>query len=171
MPRRDSAMPQLRTTSKRTDEVAAVFRARYRAYQYRFVDFFIEHVSDVSRAFRGDLQAVLVLALLGQVWLRAQRAAEVAGLDPDLLPFERVSATASRIADVTGIPRQTVRRKLNALETRGWILRNADGSFRLVAAQGETAARRDLSDVDRRALERVARLFTDLEALVAGQDR
>jgi hypothetical protein len=38
----------------RVKEVQAAFAADYQAYQYRFVEFFIEHLSDVSRSFRGD---------------------------------------------------------------------------------------------------------------------
>jgi hypothetical protein len=147
--------------------VAATLDEQYVLYQYCFVEFFIDHLADVSRAFRGDLQAVLVLAVIGQSWLNAVRVAQAEGIKPADLPPERTSTSASRIADVTGIPRQTVRRKLAAFEERGWILRSDDGSCRLAHTDGHSAARRDLSDIDRRALLRVARLFADLEALVS----
>lgn len=157
-------------TTKRVEEVKAAFRDDYRAYQYRFVEFFIEHLSDVSRAFRGDLQAMIVLALVGQVQMRATRAAVQAGLDPREIPAERVSITASRIADVTSIPRETVRRKLSLLGRKGWIRRNAGGSWRLAVGHGgDVPARADLAEVDARAIERVARLFRDLESIVAEQ--
>lgn len=151
----------------RSDEVAEAFDENYLAYQYCFVEFFIDHLSEVSRVFRGDLQAVILLALVGQKFMSAVRAAHAEGLDPQALPDARVSTNASRLADVTCIPRQTVRRKLAALEERGWILQNEDGSYRMVSTAQGTKARRDLADVDRRALRRVARLFADLEALVA----
>ena len=176
MPSRDNAVNETGNRelrrgrrSRRAAAVAAAFDEQYIVYQYRFVEFFIDHLVDVSRAFRGDMQAMLVLALIGQSWIKAVCAAQAEGIEPAELPAERTSTSASRIADVTGIPRQTVRRKLAALEERGWILRNEDGSYRLAQTDGQSAARRDLSDVDRRALRRVARLFTDLEALVAAQ--
>jgi hypothetical protein len=160
--------PSLRPrTTKRVEEAHAAFGASYRAYQYRFVEFFIEHLSDVSRAFRGDLQAMMVLALVGQVHMRAARAAAEAGIDPRAIPAERLSITASRIADVTCIPRETVRRKLGLLGGKGWVQRNPDGSWRLVVENGEAPARADLAKVDARAIERVARLFRDLETIVA----
>lgn len=155
----------------RVEEAKAAFASNYQAYQYRFVEFFIEHLSDVSRSFRGDLQAMIVLALVGQVYLRAVRAAIEAGRDPRDLPIERLGITASRIADVTSIPRETVRRKLESLERRGWILRHPDGSWRMVHADGVTAARTDLAELDARGIERVARLFRDLETLVAAPAR
>lgn len=152
--------------ARRTEEVAEVFDQNYLAYQYCFVEFFINHVGDVSRSFRGDLQAMMVLALIGQQWLRFVRETVSEGSNAEAFPIARMSTSASRIADVTGIPRQTVRRKLAGLEKRGWIQKNEDGTYRMVSKEGETAARRDLSEVDRRAMRRVARLFADLEALV-----
>ena len=150
----------------RTDEVASAFAARYRDYQYRFVEFFIEHISDVSRGLKGDLQAMLVLAVIGQALLHGTRTAKEESLDPANLPPEKISINASRIADITGIPRETVRRKLALLEDWGWIRRNADGSCCLAFENGETIAKRDLAHIDARAIRRVARLFTDLEALL-----
>lgn len=155
--------------SRRLEEIRSVFLADYRAYQYRFVEFFIEHLSDISRVFRGDLQAMIILALVGQVQMRAMQSAVSAGMDPNELPPERLSINASRIADVTGIARETVRRKLDRLVERGWLLRNADSSFRLAIVQGEAKAKNDLQEVDARALDRVARLFRDLEALVSAK--
>lgn len=163
--------PRSRAT-QRLEDVQAIFEADYLTYQYCFVEFFIEHLSDISRAFRGDLQALIVLALIGQVQMRAMRQAVVSGQDPGSLPTERLSISASRIADVTGIPRETVRRKFTALERRGWVARTETGAYRLaIRDDGDAPARLDLEALDRRALMRVARLFRDLETIVAAQAR
>ena len=148
----------------RTAELSAAFRARYTEYQYRFVEFFTEHLTDVSRAFGGDLQQAMVLAILGQLRLRAVREAS-ARADALAGPLRGDGTTASRIADVTGIPRETVRRKLKALQRRGWIAQGEDRLWRVVAdADGVgTPVRRDLGDIDARILPRVARLVADLE--------
>lgn len=155
-----------RKRSTRSEEVRAIFEADFRSYQYRFVEFFIEHLSDASRCFEGDLQEMIVLALVGQVRLRAHKLATDAGDDLEGITLQRMSISASRIADVTGIPRETVRRKLAKLEGRGWITRTGDGCFILSVSDGDAAARRDLSGLNARALERVARLFSDLERIV-----
>lgn len=149
--------------------MAAAFDAKQRTSQYGFVELLIDHLCDVGRALRGDLQAMLVLVLIGRTWPNAVRSAQAEGIDPSAQPPKRTSTCASRTTDVTGILRQTVRRKLAALEQRGWIARNDDGSFRLVCVPGDgpTVARSDLSDIDRRALLRVARLSGDLAAMVA----
>ena len=153
-------------SARRADEALAAFEADYMAYQYRWVEFFIEHLSDLSRTFRGDLQSMMVLALVGQVTIRATRAAVKAGTDPAAIPAERLSISASRIADVTCIPRETVRRRLAALERKGWLVRTGEAAWQLAMADGIAAARTDLTAIDRRALVRLARLFADFEALV-----
>lgn len=166
----ERARPSRTRRARRSEDAAEAFEAQYPTYQYRFVEFFIDHLSDVSRAFRGDLQAMMVLGLIGQKWLSALHEARAEGLDASDLPAARTSIGASRLADITGIPRQTVRRKLAKLEARGWIRQNPDCTYCMVNTDGQTAARRDLSDIDRRALQRVARLFADLEALVSAHD-
>jgi DNA-binding IclR family transcriptional regulator len=67
---------------------------------------------------------------------------------------------------VTAIPRQTVRRKLALLQQRGWVEQLPDNSWTLRHRDGISGARVDLAEVDQRAIDRVARLFTDLETLV-----
>lgn len=156
-----------RRKGERVEDARAAFEANYRAYQYRFVEFFIDHLSDLSRTFRGDLQAMIVLALVGQVYIRATSAAIELGYDPHDIAPERLSTTTSRIADVTGIPRETVRRKLQVLEGMGWVRRNDDNSWRLAIRDGRSTARDALGEIDHRALQRVARLFGDLDAIVA----
>lgn len=143
-------------------EIRDIFAERYREYQYRFVEFFTEHLSDVSRSFGGDLQAMLVLAVVGQVRIRA--LTNITPDDPE--NDDRGAISASRLADVTGIPRETVRRKLALLEKRGWIERTSGKAWRLVIRDEAAVARQDLSELDQRAIHRIARLFAGLEALV-----
>ncbi len=124
------------------------------------MEFLTEHLADVSRAFGGDLQEMLVLAIIGQKHLRA--AVERQGGD--------AAISASRIADVTGIPRQTVRRKLKSLEERGWISQTPDAAYKLVIREGASAARKELDGVDRRSIERVARMHLNLTRLLASPE-
>jgi len=158
--------------SARAAQLSEAFRTDYRSYQYRFVEFLVEHLADVSRTFSGDLQQVMVLAILGQVRLRAVREAATRGEAP-AMRIQGDGTTASRISDVTSIPRQTVRRKLLALQKLGWVTQDDGGLWRIVAdADGvATPVRRDLAGLDERALLRIARLVADLEDLADRQSR
>ena len=74
-------MPAIATSkSVRAQEALDAFSSNYLDYQYQFVEFFVDHLVDMSRVFRGDLQLMLILAILGQVKIRAVRDAMQAGM-------------------------------------------------------------------------------------------
>jgi DNA-binding transcriptional ArsR family regulator len=156
-------------TSARADrarQVEAAFAGNYFDFQYGFVDFFVDHLADLSREFGGDLQAMMVLAVVGQARIRTVREATEAGPDTVQPAAAPSGVTASRLADITGVPRQTVRRKLAALADKGWVKQLPDGSWSIAGGDGARSLRDSLAEVDRRAIARVARLFTDLERVV-----
>lgn len=155
-------------TSKpaRTKEALDAFRSNYLPYQYQFVEFLVDHLLDLSRTFKGDLQLMLILAILGQVKMRAVQDALQGGRSPAEATRLNPTISASRLADITAIPRQTVRRKLHLLESKGWAARNADQSWSLAFREGTTSVRSDLAEVDDRAMVRIARLFAELESIV-----
>ncbi|RTL86596.1 MAG: MarR family transcriptional regulator [Hyphomicrobiales bacterium] len=127
-------------------------REKYRLIQYHFVQFFAEHLSDASKAFDGDLQEMLVLAVIGQVALQADGQGR-----------GNASISASRLSDVTGVPRQTVRRKLESLKDRGWIEKVEDAGWRLLVEQDQAApAQIDLLELDARGMERIIKLVRTL---------
>lgn len=142
-------------------EIAENLQKNYRAFQYRTTQFLTDHLADCSRAFDGDLQQMLTLALLGQVALDARAR----GLLESNAQADCISA--SRLADVSGIPRETVRRKLGALQKRGWIAQVDNGSWRLrVDAMEQAHARGSLHELDQRSIMRWATLFAAVKPLI-----
>jgi DNA-binding MarR family transcriptional regulator len=150
---------------KRAERLVEAFEEEYPRYQYAFVEFLVAHLTDVSKAFDGDLQQALILAVIGQVRLRARKTAQDSGA---LIPAdEDIVITASRLADVTGIPRETVRRKLKLLQDRGWIERRPDGAWFLVSDTGglDAPARRHFAEQEKRTRRIVAGLVVELDQL------
>lgn len=134
---------------------------RYCEFQYAFIQFFTEHLVDCRRSFDGNLDDVLILAILGQSRIRAflngaSSAAPTAA-----------TIGASRLADVSGIPRETVRRRLAGLKKRGWVIQGDDGGWEIAGHGGESAARRDLAELDRRNMARMMRFHGELSRLIA----
>lgn len=122
-------------------------------FRYHLVEFITEHLIDCSRAFDGDLQEVLVLAVVGQVYMHFRKQE---GVDPANITR---SIAASRIADITSIPRQTVRRKLASLGKRGWIEQDETAGWRIaVGDDGLGVAHRALAGLDARGMQRGIRL-------------
>lgn len=119
--------------------------------------FMTEHLVRVNQAFGGDLTAAVVLGVIGQYNVRrfydevAARSEEgmqalvTKGAHKDLLrPCNAMSVSAS-----TGIPRETVRRKIAWLVEKGWI-QKAGRDKLLVTSK----ARQDFAEFDLEALER-----------------
>lgn len=145
---------------KRAAPVLDAFQRNYARVQYHYVQFLTEHLADCARTFSGDLAKVLVLAVLGQRYIEAQTSGQ-----KDKDSGQSAAMSASRIADVTGLSRETVRRKLSEMSGPGWVEQGADRRWRIAAVDGASTLRRDLSDLDMRGLQRLARLYAALSPL------
>lgn len=130
--------------------------------QYHFVEMMSEHLADCSRTFKGDLQQVVILALIGQVLIEHYRKN-----GGDVSQTRGIST--SRLSDLTGIPRQTIRRKLAILANQGWIEQTVQGSWRMVASDGTTKAGKDLSALNERNRDRIARFLSTVSPLLKTQ--
>jgi hypothetical protein len=85
------------------------------------------------KAFDGDIDMFLVLAVIGDRTFSQRHAdpemdyegfqSEGAGQTPAL------DINLRSIADFSGIPRETVRRKINQLVKLGWVKKQRDGAF------------------------------------------
>jgi hypothetical protein len=97
------------------------------------VDGLIGFLARLRAAFDGDLDAALIMAVIGS-------AALPRGRMPDDLSYEAFRGMEKRdeyypplntfsIAQITGIPRETARRKLAQMAGRGWIRRDESGHW------------------------------------------
>jgi DNA-binding IclR family transcriptional regulator len=74
--------------------------------------------------------------------------------------------SALRIADVSGIPRETVRRKLVSLHDKGWVEKHPRHGWYLVGPTGQSPARDALRDLETRSYRRLARLHLRLSEIL-----
>lgn len=96
--------------------------------------------------FDGDLELALVLAVIGD-------RTRPENWTPELLTYRQMTHGGSdehrqypiniqSISEYSGIPRETVRRKVAILQSKGWVTRDADGRLaisRTAAAELEDA--------------------------------
>jgi hypothetical protein len=100
-------------------------------------DAFCELLVVLRRHFGGDLDRMLVLAIIGSRTLARGR---IDGMSYDqFMTGERADdepapINIQSITDYSGIPRETVRRKVNDLERLGWIIR-ADKGYLVASTQ------------------------------------
>jgi len=160
-PKPDASQSNWATNLTVNPELETFIEAHYGQIQYHFVEFIVGHLADCSRVFGGDLQEMLVLGIIGQVLLNTYNKGTPL---EDRSNFGAISA--SRIADVLGIPRETVRRKLRSLSERGWIVQTDDAMWKLRIEGGETVARRHLRELDKRGLSRMVRAVCSLAPLL-----
>lgn len=151
----------------RLDCVERALMAAYLETQYHYVQFLTEHLADCAAAFGGDLESVLLMAILGQ------RRLAIAREEPPGEPADpsRMGMSLLRIADVSGIPRETVRRKLTGLQRRGWIDRHPQHGWYVIGPTEATPARVSLSGLEARSFRRLARLYLQLAEVVERTER
>jgi len=142
----------------KTNEVKAAFGKVWPVHVHSLTRFLIA----CRKHFNDDLDMFLVLAVIGE------RTYSQLHADPDLTYEEfragKAGTTPIRdinqrsIADFSGIPRETVRRKIAELTELGWITRNGNGS--LVATQ---KASTDLQPLTEASIAYVAEMLALLE--------
>jgi DNA-binding MarR family transcriptional regulator len=163
----DAALPK-RSRAAMREAYATLFRKNYIAFQYHFVEFMTGHLIRCSRRFGGDLDEMLILAIIGQVHLRAELDIAADGRVSRRSEPSEVSISASRIADVTGIPRATARRKLAKLQKRGWVEQLSDGQWKLIFRDGAAPVAHELTELDASGIDGMADLMAALQPIADG---
>jgi hypothetical protein len=113
-------MPQTRITN---EWILDRFDTIYPAHRVAFARLLVT----LRRDFDGDLDAMLVLLTLS-LGIDRQGWAESLFGNLEYVPQTRLTNTQS-IALASGIPRETVRRKLETMQTRGWVVRDEKGNW------------------------------------------
>jgi DNA-binding MarR family transcriptional regulator len=141
------------------EKFVTAYEQHYVGAQYAWVQFVAEYLADCSKVFEGDLQSMLILAIIGQSYLARIIDGGYRGSAPLAPPVLFGAAiNASSIAEVTGIPRQTVRRKIDDLERKGWIEKNSSGGWQIAVRDQKNPVKQDLSALEARSIARLGRL-------------
>jgi hypothetical protein len=134
--------------------------SRHEATKRLFGRLVVDHLVDCSRVFGGDLEQMMLLSIIGQFYSDAIIAH---GRAPPPPGAGRVSA--SYLAAMSKIPRETVRRKLALLAERGCAEQAEDHTWRLVVDDAGQHVWRELAELDERGLRRLAAFQARLKSL------
>ena len=89
---------------------------------------FTRHLVECRRALGGDLDLFLVLTIIGERTFTPRKAPEAMShaefLQRSVETLEPAAINLQSIADYSGIPRETVRRKMETLLEKGWVQRD-----------------------------------------------
>jgi hypothetical protein len=144
------------------------FSRHQRAVSLVMNDHYLRHLVQVYRLFEGDLVQAMVLGEVAHHNLSALRtdAPSLQELsarlqDPGEFRARLIPTNAFSIAQATGIPRETVRRKVAALVKKGWLFQDADANL-IVTAQ----ANAELGPGNLTVVGRILDLADDLQTLL-----
>lgn len=131
-------------------------------------EFTVPLLTRIYRAFDGDVVAAIVLGEIAhrnvETWLAEHRNPEEALHDPLLRTTVMRPCNALSIADATGLPRETVRRKVVLLARRGYVYRADDGYLYLTTTVGD-----DFEDMNATLIEELLATARRLESLLANR--
>lgn len=132
-------------------------QARHLELSFLVGRFVTDHLIRVHHLFEGDLVAALVLATIAnrnmQRYYEDVARKSAAGLDKLVEAQEHLAhlrhCNAHSVASATGIPRETVRRKVRWLEQKGWLTVGARGELSIPSGIGKQFAQFDAETIDR----------------------
>lgn len=123
----------------------------------------------LRKHFDGDLDLALVLAVIGSRTQTEKWTPELVELGQltnwDEVKDKPLPINIQSVADYSGIPRETVRRKVAILQDKGWVTRGADG--RLAVTQD---AAPDLEDATGDTIAYLAALLKAIETAQAKEN-
>lgn len=114
------------------------FEQHYYRVAYLFSRFTVPYLRSIYREFEGDLLQNIVLGEIGtrnvgRFFDTSEDYVASESVLDDVSEHQRVlrPCNALSISDATGIPRETVRRKVNLLIKKGWVYQNDKGHLYL----------------------------------------
>jgi DNA-binding transcriptional regulator YhcF (GntR family) len=128
-----------------TEEARALYERHKSEISLHMSHLTMDYLRLMYRAFDGDLALAIVLGEIAHHSMIRYFSAR--GPDPvyegrissKMIEYERLpSCSATALARATGLPRETVRRKIVELEQRGWVTRSADRRVQITPKVGDT---------------------------------
>jgi DNA-binding MarR family transcriptional regulator len=168
MTRRMPPPPEAQPSAEQAFERA--YAARFAEYHLAWSVFFVGHMADLRTHF-DDLEDALLLAAFGlgplaEKLRRSRREGDAEGLIYGKRPASEGWTNARRLAEVTGIPRETVRRKLERFRRRGWVEQTDDRSWRMaLLPDGSAPLAADMKAANAEFVARLARLMAEFKRI------
>lgn len=139
-----------------------IVHEHYVTFQHEFIEFLVAQLVDFRKMFNGDLDELLVFIFVARYYLREERGRGEEELDGHW----GAPPTLSRIAEFTGIPRETVRRKLMALQNRGLLEKIDQDKWQPTVRNNAPVIRQEYEQFCQREIRRLVKLVTALRPFV-----
>lgn len=139
----DATSPARRTRRRQLKiATASEFTEKSRIFVYEMSELLCRILPAYSQHMQNDLSKLLIVNALGaanvQRLMATPQREPYESMDVRIPPEMQVPANALSIADSTGLPRETVRRKLKELAVAGLIVADERGGYRLMPGALQT---------------------------------
>lgn len=141
-----------------------IVQEHYVTFQHEFIEFLVAQLIDFRKVFNGDLDELLVFIFVGRYYLREERGRSDEAHEPE--GYWAAPPTLSRISEFTGIARETVRRKLMALQSRGLLQKVDQDKWRPTTRNDVPVIRTEYEQFWAREMRRLVKLVRALKPLV-----
>ena len=125
-----------------------VLRANFGNLHARHVAALTRHLIECRRVFDGDMDLFLVMTIIGERTFTPRVAPDGMSREEfqsgSVHDLESAAINLQSVADYSGIPRESVRRKIEILITKGWVER--DEHKYVTATDKANAALSELTD-------------------------
>jgi hypothetical protein len=119
----------------RSNDASFLMRERYVEIWPKILEPWTRYLIAARSEFEGDIDKMIILAVIGMMSLQdlglLMRNPPLSSYDdladPNAIPPNARPINIESIAHYTGIPRESVRRKVNELVTRNWVARDSRG--------------------------------------------
>lgn len=130
--------------------------------------FFADYLKEIHRNFEGDLALVIVLAEIAHhstsAWVEHRRPEAVAQVTDDVRYRRMPSCSAFSLAAATGLPRETIRRKISRLIELGWVEKTGRADVRITPKVAEHFT----PDFNMRLLDKFLQTADRIRGVLAG---
>jgi hypothetical protein len=140
-----------------------IVQDNYVTFQHEFIEFLVAQLIDFRKVFNGDLDELLIFIFISRNHLREERGRLQ---EQDQENFWPAPPTLSRIAELTGIPRETVRRKLRAMQSRGLLEKVDQDKWQVTLRGDQPTIRVDYEQFWQREMRRLVKLVRALSPYV-----
>lgn len=143
--------------------IADLFEARFPPAQSVWVEGFLTLLVELRRVFGNDLDKVMILSMVGQQMLRDPGMPPLSHSEAQTAPFKTwpgKSTNIDALARASGIPRESVRRKVNELIADNLVARSDQGT--LVVSPGASARLAASTGISIRMLDRTVSAYLSM---------
>jgi hypothetical protein len=150
-------IPEAGSRQRVKEAALQIVRERFTRFQPLWVEKHLAILCALRAQFGADIDKAIILSVIGQRMMRGPTQPDLSyeqALRGGVPEYQGRFTNIESIAAASGIPRETVRRKVAELQSLGWVSRGEGGEIHVIARVGT-----DLDGITSLVMEMSASVF------------